>query len=88
MSDKEILILSETVAGSIITDLVTITTLSAIIGLSVYVFESEAMQWVGAVIFFIWLLSRSSHIIKCRGYLTPQKAANYLSEEYGVQAKD
>ncbi len=88
MSDKEILIIHETVIESVITDLVTIGTLSAIIGLSVYVFESEAMQWVGAIIFFVWLLSRSSKAGRGMGYRTAQDAANYLCKNYGVVAKD
>ncbi len=88
MSNKEILIIHETIAESVISDLVTLGTLSTIIALSVYIFESEAMQWVGAIIFFIWLLSRASEHRKGMGYRTAQELANYLSKKYGVIAKD
>ena len=86
MADKNILLLRETIAESIISDVVTVITLVVIIALAVYVFKSEAMQWVGGIMFFLWLLARAARIGLGRTWRSPQEAADYLRDKYGATA--
>lgn len=59
-------------------------TLLACIGVGVLV-KSDALQWIGAIIWFVGVISTSvSYATKA--HKTPQEAANYLFKNYGVKA--
>lgn len=76
MKEQTIIVLRETVAESLISDLGTFLTAAAIIGLGVYL-QSSAMQWTGAVVFFLLAIGRSA---RKRQEKTIAQARAYLDE--------
>lgn len=62
-------------------------TFSVIAGLFAagYFFESSAMQWFAFIVCFMILFARANAATK---KFTPQEAADFISDEYGVRAKD
>lgn len=83
MSDTQIVYIRETLWRSVASDCVTLLTLVSMIGLGVLL-KSEAMQWVGAIVFFLSLMARFRS-----GYprMTPQEAADRLAKDFGVVGK-
>lgn len=57
MSDPEVIIIRETAVQSVVSDAVTLATFSAMIGIGIWM-DSAAMQWVGGIFFFCWILAR------------------------------
>jgi hypothetical protein len=55
---KEVIIIHETVAQSVIKDAVSIGALTLAVGLGVYM-QSTAMQWVAGVMWVLYMLSAS-----------------------------
>lgn len=82
MTDK-IMIFRETTAGSVVSDLFTLFTVAAVIGMGVWL-DSSAMQWVGFIMVFVILFSRST---SKKSTYTPQEAADFIRDEYGVTAE-
>lgn len=80
----EIIYVHETFLESLARDAVTFVTLTACIGVGVYL-DSTALQWIGGVMAIVMILSRGNLRIK-RG--TPQECANWLREKWGVSAAD
>lgn len=56
MSDREILILRENLVESIVRDVFSMVSLTAVVAIGV-VLQSEALQWVAAILWVISLLS-------------------------------
>jgi len=76
MSKPEIIILNETLGKSIAKNAASFCTIVAIIGVGV-VLDSAAMQWLGALIWMLWLLAKAS----MRGNtLTIEEARRRLDE--------
>lgn len=57
MDRKTVIIVSESWLLSFIRDLGTLVMFAVMIGLGVYL-ESGAMQWIGGVLFLIWLAAK------------------------------
>lgn len=57
MSDPEIIVIRETAVQSIVSDAVTLATFGTMIGIGIWM-ASDAMQWIGGVTFFLWMLAR------------------------------
>lgn len=86
MSEKkpEIISLFDSRVGFFGRMVVSYGTLLACIGVGVLI-QSDALQWVGAVIWFVGMISTSvSYATKA--HKTPQEAADYLNKHYGVKA--
>ena len=75
----DVIILRETIFQSVASDAATFATFAAMIGLGVYL-ESTAMQWTGAVVFFVSALSRTKAkrltIAEARAHLDDLEAAH------------
>lgn len=85
MSEKQtIIVIHETTLQSIARDAVTLATGIAFIGLGWFV-GSAAMEWTGAVMFFISIFIRASGKLD-ESKFTPQEAVNFLRDEFGVVA--
>lgn len=56
-----IIILHETLWQSVVRDTYTFGALAAVVGLGVYL-ESAALQWIGGIIWMMWLLSRAARL--------------------------
>ena len=83
---KTVLILHETLTESIISDTVSFIMLTLLVGVGVYVFESEAMQWIAGILWFVWMLTRGGSLAS-RNKKTPQQAVDFLYEKYGAITK-
>ena len=84
MTDKtEMIFLHESVRESLVSDIGTFATLASIIGLGVYL-ESSAMQWAGFIMVSMGIIGRAARMHKGKVRYTPQEAADYLHETYGV----
>ena len=86
MSSKEevIIQLHETKAGYWRRMATSYALLSAFIGLGI-VMNSDAMQWVGAVVGMLTMIGTSIMLAKSSNK-TPQEAADFLAKNYGVVA--
>lgn len=81
MTDKtEIIILRETLIEGFLSDLITIAVFGAMFAPGV-VFNSSAMQWVGAFCFMLWVIGRAS---KHSARMTIAQARKHLDE---IEAK-
>lgn len=81
MTENTIIILKEPLMDSIAADLVTLATFSAMIGLGVYL-QSTAMQWTGAVVFFMGTIGMEAHR---REHLTIAQARAKLDQIEAAQ---
>ncbi len=57
-SNHTVIVLKETAIQSLVSDAITLATFAAMIGLGVFL-QSDAMQWVGGLVFFLWALGRT-----------------------------
>jgi hypothetical protein len=64
--------------------LVSYGTLLAMIGVGRWI-ESDALQWVAAIVWFVGLMGFAANYAK-QNLKTPQAAAQYLAQHYGVIA--
>ena len=64
-------------------DAVSFAVFVAMVGLGVFL-ESSAMQWVGAILWFIWILSKAASVEK-RFKKTIPEARAYLDKIEGKQ---
>lgn len=72
MSDRpQIIIIRETVWGSLIRDAGSFAVLVALTGIGV-VLSSAAMQWLGAILGFCCLLARTSHAANSNRMTIPE----------------
>lgn len=80
MSKKEthFIVLRESIAQSWARDAGTFSLFAGLISLGVYV-ESGAMQWVGAIIGFMVVISRAAGFTK-RSEMTREQAIKFLQE--------
>lgn len=85
MAETKIIFIHESVLGSIASDLVTGAILAGLIGLGVFL-ESSAMQWAGFLLVGMSIIGRASRMMSGKVRYTPQQAADYLQEKYGVTA--
>lgn len=76
-------IIDDRLWASISRDVFSVVSLVAVIGLGVYL-QSSAMQWVGAIIWFLMLASKVSGI-KEKSEMTIQEARKFLDE---IEAKN
>lgn len=85
MSDKnnEIIIIYQSMFESIISSLVDCVLAVGLIGIGVYL-HSSAMQWFGFIVTSLVMISKSQRLTK-NNKKTPQQAANYLYEKFGVK---
>lgn len=85
MSDTEndIYISYETALYSWVHDASTFVMAAGLIGLGVYL-ESTAMQWTGAIVFFLTTIATAALDKKRQ---TPQQAADFLYKKFGVKAE-
>jgi hypothetical protein len=81
----QFILLHETALQSWARDAGTLATIVILIGLGVAL-DSGAMQWVGAIMFWISFLWRMGKKSKECQRLTPQQAADYLAEHFDVVA--
>ena len=82
--DNTVIILSETPAQSIVSDTYSFFLAVALIGIGVYL-ASSAMEWLGFILVSLKLIGGGMMLAK-RGRKTPQQAADYLRDEFGVTA--
>lgn len=80
---KDIIVVHESVRDGIIKDCAHLAAAAAVIALG-WSLDSSAMQWVGFSVFLMLLLAYSTSSGKPRQ--TPQQAADYLRDTYGVTA--
>lgn len=57
MREPEIILVHETAVQSVVSDAVTLATFGTMIGIGILM-ASDAMQWIGGLCFFIWMLAR------------------------------
>jgi len=84
MSEREVILIHETVLQSWVKDIVSFVSLAGIIGLGWWL-DSAAMQWAGFILFALSVMGRARKYM-VDGVTTPQKAADSLHEKYGVIA--
>lgn len=82
MNKTEVIILHETAGQSWKRDTSTLVMFVSLIGIGVYL-ESPAMQWMGAIIGFITICSRSMRMIK-DNRMTIEQARALLDKLEGV----
>ena len=82
MNERDVMLLHETVWQSVARDITSAVMVVGLIGSGVWV-GSTAMQWLGFILFWLVLLVRANSKIR----YTPQQAADYLKERYGVTAR-
>lgn len=70
---------------SVVRDTYTFLIAFALIGAGVLL-DSAAMQWMGFVLTALFLIAKASGL-KSRAMKTPQEAANYLWDKYGVRSQ-
>ena len=80
MTSPTVIILKEPLMESIASDLVTLATFAAMIGMGVYL-QSPAMQWTGAVVFFLGITGMAA---RRRQKLTIAQARAKLDEIEGA----
>ena len=87
VKETEVLVLHESAKESIISDVFTVLSIGTPITLG-WMMGSDAMQWFGFILgmFSTFIMALRSRKLKFRR--TPQEAADYLKERYGVQAKE
>jgi phage gp46-like protein len=85
-SDKDILLLHENLWESVISDLMTMGSLSCVTLLAWWL-DSTFLAVFGACLWLIGVMARVHNIAEKRRK-TPQEAADYLKREYGVTAKE
>ena len=73
---EKVLVIKETWADSILSDAGTFVMFLAMIGLGVWL-QSDAMQWVGAVVFFLSVVGQAS---ARKTYMTIKQARAKLDE--------
>ncbi|MCO5072082.1 MAG: hypothetical protein M9944_12830 [Rhizobiaceae bacterium] len=79
MTDKiEVVIVNESLATSLAKDAGTLVVLVSMAGIGVLL-ESTALQWVGAILGFIWLLSRATSAFS-KSRMTIAQARKRLDE--------
>lgn len=79
MTDKrEILIITESVGQSWRRDLSSLVTIIALIGIGILL-KSNAMQWVGAILGFLMIMSRAARTVKDNRF-TVEEARKRLDE--------
>lgn len=86
MTDKlpaEIIIVHEKPWHSIVSDAGTFVLIFVIIGAGRWM-DSEAMQWLGFFVLCLAAISRPSRWNR----ITPQEAADYLAERFGVRGTE
>ena len=82
-----VLMVHETVRECIARDVVTFLTFAAMSGLGVLL-QSSAMQWIGGLLWLLWMVTRGASNLRSLGFRgTPQQAADMLAERFGVRAK-
>lgn len=79
-----VILLYETVWQSAARDLISTGTLLACVGIGIWV-ESKALQWVGGLMWCLWLLSRLGDMSVTRLRMTPAEAVRHLIDTFGVQ---
>lgn len=79
-----VILIRETTAESIKSDLFSFATACALIGVGVYL-ESDAMQWTGAALFWMVIMAQASGQKK-KTTKTPQQAADWLRDKFNVRA--
>lgn len=85
MKNTEIIMIRETLMQSILRDAVSVGCAGGLIGFGVLL-DSAAMQWFGFVLAAFFLLAVSARTLKASPRMTPQEAADYLRQTYGVEA--
>lgn len=63
MSKREVILIRESLRDSIIRDLTTVACFVAMIGIGVWL-DSSALQWIGALLGFIAIMSRSINMME------------------------
>ncbi|BBC78753.1 hypothetical protein AcetOrient_orf00584 [Acetobacter orientalis] len=87
--DKQTFILiAQTAVGGILVNISTLVLAVLTIGVGT-LFHSSAMEWTGAAMFWIILLSKAAARVKARGqsFYCPQELADHLQKKYGVRAR-
>ena len=85
MKSPDVMLVVEGVKQSIIKDAFTFVMVTSLIWIGV-VLNSNAMQWFGAFMAMICILGAFKKYIKNQT-MTPQQAADYLRDNYGVTAE-
>lgn len=67
MSKREVILIRETLRDSVIRDLTTVICFVAMIGIGVWL-DSSALQWIGAFLGFIAIMSRSINLMEKSRY--------------------
>lgn len=82
--EPKVVLLHETVAQSLLRDAGTFCMLVACMGVGWFL-DSSAMQWAGFIMFFLFIFGRVMGTAK-NNQKTPQAAADWLKEKFGVVA--
>lgn len=85
MSDTKIVIIYESIRQAAVRDFVSLGFACSVIGLGWFL-DSEAMQWVGFVIWLLWMMGRARDVMNSNKK-TPQQAADWLKSKFGVSAQ-
>jgi len=75
MSEKQIIVIRESLAKSLARDLFTVSSLTAMVGIGV-VLESAAMQWIGAACWLLMAFARGSGRAKP---MTAEQAIEFIN---------
>lgn len=80
---KTVVMLHESIWQSAVRDAGTLVMIIAVIGVGWWL-GSDAMQWMGFIMLCLGLITRAAGHASNR--MTPQEAANFLRQKFGVQA--
>lgn len=83
-AEQTIVCIHQTLIGSILSDLFSVSSLAALIGLGV-ILNSQAMQWCGFLLGSLWFIGRVTAVQK-KSRMTPQEAADFIARNFNVRA--
>ncbi|MCP1216784.1 hypothetical protein NKW53_11980 [Acetobacter orientalis] len=85
---KTFFLVAQTAVGGVLVNVSTLALVVLTVGIGALL-HSRAMEWTGAAMFWICLLSRVAPRAKARAqmFYCPQELADHLQEKYGVRAR-
>lgn len=85
---RTFILIAQTAVGGILVNISTLVLAVSTVGVGALL-HSSAMEWTGAAIFWVILLSKAAARVKARGqcFDCPQALADHLQKQYGVRAR-